>query len=56
MNVVGAGDKWPKGVVFGLKSLEFEEGQLFPIMEHDWEYVSSTVTPLVDNLITKMGL
>jgi multimeric flavodoxin WrbA len=50
MKVVSAGEDWPNGVTFGIKSLRKREGSVFVEIEHNWEEVRGKIAPLVRNM------
>ncbi len=50
MRVVGAGKDHPKGVAFGIKSIDLREGSVFVDIEHDWDQIRLQIAPLVHSL------
>ena len=55
MKVVGAGEQWPNGVAFGVKSLGLAPGAVFVTIEHDWEDIRGRLAPLVKNVLDQIG-
>ncbi len=50
MEVIGAGEEWPNGATFGIKSLTKPADSIFVTIEHDWEAVRQHILPLVENV------
>jgi multimeric flavodoxin WrbA len=55
MNVVGAGEAWPNGVTFGIKSLAQPPDSVFVDIEHDWSAIRQRITPLVDHVLAAIA-
>jgi multimeric flavodoxin WrbA len=55
MNVAGAGEAWPNGVTFGIKSLTQPPGSVFVEIEHDWDSIKQRIAPLVENVIAAVN-
>jgi multimeric flavodoxin WrbA len=53
MQVVGANEKWPYGVAFGVKDISKIEGSIFVKIDHDWNAVRQLITPLVHNVLER---
>lgn len=51
MRVIGAGEQWPNGVTFGIKSLTMPTNSIFVTIEHDWQAIRQRIQPLVENVI-----
>jgi multimeric flavodoxin WrbA len=51
MQVVGANEKWPYGVAFGIEDSHTLPGSIFVRMDHDWEAVQERLRPLVYNVM-----
>jgi multimeric flavodoxin WrbA len=51
MRVIGAGEQWPNGVTFGIKSLTMPTNSIFVTIEHDWQVIRQRIQPLVENVI-----
>jgi NAD(P)H-dependent FMN reductase len=51
MRVIGAGEQWPNGVTFGIKSLTMPTDSIFVTIEHDWQVIRQRIQPLVENVI-----
>jgi multimeric flavodoxin WrbA len=51
MRVIGAGEKWPNGVTFGIKSLTMPTDSIFVTIGHDWQVIRQRIQPLVENVI-----
>jgi multimeric flavodoxin WrbA len=51
MRVIGAGEKWPNGVTFGIRSLELPPDSVFVTIQHDWTAIRQRIQPLVENVI-----
>lgn len=51
MRVIGAGEQWPNGVAFGIKSLTMPSDSIFVTIEHDWQVILQRIQPLVENVI-----
>ena len=54
MQAVGAGEAWPNGVTFGIRSLVKPPGSIFVDIDHDWVEVRSRIRPLVKNMAEKL--
>jgi multimeric flavodoxin WrbA len=52
MRVIGAGEEWPNGVTFGIKSLTMPPDSIFVTIEHDWQVIRQRIQPLVENVIS----
>ena len=50
MNIIGAGEASPRGVTFGIRSLQRRPNTAFVDIEHDWDDVRSRIAPLVHNV------
>ena len=50
MRVIGAGEKCPNGVAFGIRSLDKREDSVFVDIQHDWDEVRKQIVPLVRNM------
>jgi hypothetical protein len=50
MRVIGAGEEWPNGAAFGIRSIEKREGSIFVDIQHDWDEVRRRIAPLVHNV------
>jgi hypothetical protein len=50
VRVIGAGQDWPNGVVFGIRSIEKNPGSIFVDIRHDWDEVRERIAPLVRNV------
>ncbi|HEY3341247.1 MAG TPA: NAD(P)H-dependent oxidoreductase [Anaerolineae bacterium] len=55
MDVVGAGEQWPNGATFGLRSIAKPADSIFVSIEHDWDDVRTRITPLVHNVLARVG-
>ncbi len=55
MQVAPAGEGFPWGTAFGIRSIEYPAGEIFCRIEYDWEVVRERITPLVSNLVRAMG-
>jgi multimeric flavodoxin WrbA len=55
MKVVGAGQEWPYGVVFGVKDISKRKDSIFVHIQHDWEAIRKRITPLVKNVAAFAG-
>lgn len=51
MKVVGANEKWPYGVAFGIKDIIHHTDSIFFTFEHDWASIRTRIKPLVINVI-----
>jgi NAD(P)H-dependent FMN reductase len=51
MRVIGAGDQWPNGVSFGIKSLTMPTDSIFVDIQHDWQTIRQRIQPLVEHVI-----
>jgi multimeric flavodoxin WrbA len=51
LTIVGAGEDWNNGVIFGLKATEQTDDPLQQAMIHEWDEVKQIVTPLIQNLM-----
>jgi hypothetical protein len=51
MRVIGAGEQWPNGVTFGIKSLTMPPDSIFVTIEHDWQVIRQRIQPLVENVL-----
>lgn len=52
---IGLNEKYPRGVVFGLKDetcIKVAKNELFPEISHDWELIKERIKPLVSNVMT----
>jgi multimeric flavodoxin WrbA len=54
MQVVGAGEGWPNGATFGIKSIALPAGSIFVTIEHDWDDIRQRITPLVRNVVAAL--
>ena len=54
MRVIGAGEQWPNGATFGIKSLTMPPGSIFVTIDHDWETIRQRIQPLVENVIAAL--
>jgi multimeric flavodoxin WrbA len=50
VRVIGAGDDWPNGVAFGIRSISKRDDSIFVDIQHDWEEVRRRIAPLVHNV------
>jgi len=55
LRVIGAGEQWPNGVVFGIRSLTLPPGEIFVSIEHDWQAIRQRIQPLVENVVTAVS-
>jgi multimeric flavodoxin WrbA len=55
MDVVGAGEEWPNGATFGVRSITKPANSLFVTIEHDWDDVRARIAPLVTNVLARVG-
>jgi multimeric flavodoxin WrbA len=55
MYVVGAGEQWPNGVTFGIRSITKPADSIFVTIEHDWDDVRARIAPLVQNVLARLG-
>lgn len=55
LKTVGLNEKYPKGVVFGLKDdtcIKEAKNEVFPQIIHDWQVIKDRIKPLVLNVMT----
>ena len=50
LNIIGAGEDLPRGVTFGIRSLQRRPNTAFVDIEHDWADVKARIAPLVHNV------
>jgi len=50
MQVVGANEKWPYGVAFGIQDIVKTEDSIFVKIDHDWDLIRERIRPLVYNV------
>jgi hypothetical protein len=50
MHVVGANEKWPYGVAFGIQNICPENDSIFVKIDHDWPAIRERIAPLVRNV------
>ena len=55
MQVVGASEKWPYGVAFGVKNISKRPDSIFVEIEHDWSSIQERIRPLVANVVQKIA-
>lgn len=51
LRIVGAGESWPKGVAFGIRSIEKKPDSIFVDIEHDWPSIQARIALLVQNVL-----
>ena len=54
MRIIGAGNDWEKGVVFGIRNITKPHGSIFVNIEHDWKLIEGRITPLVENVMNTL--
>jgi multimeric flavodoxin WrbA len=54
MHVVGANEKWPYGVAFGIQNIYPENDSIFVQIEHDWPGIRERIAPLVWNVAVQV--
>jgi multimeric flavodoxin WrbA len=55
MRVIGAGEQWPNGVTFGIRSIAMRPGSIFVDITQDWEAVRARLSPLVTNVVESIS-
>jgi multimeric flavodoxin WrbA len=55
MRVTGAGEGWPKGVVFGIRTIAMRPGSIFVDITQDWDAVRLRLVPLVVNVVANLA-
>ncbi len=54
MQPIGAGEEWPNGVTFGIKSLAKRPDSVFVDIQHDWMEVRERIQPLVSKVLSEV--
>lgn len=51
MDIVGAGEEWPRGVAVPIHTVTCAPDAVFPIQEYDWDDIRARVTPLARGVL-----
>ena len=51
MNIIGAGEEWPRGIAIPVKTVTKDSNSVFPVQEYDWLDIKERIRPLVGNMI-----
>jgi len=54
MDVIGAGEEWPRGVAFPIAIVRKADSSPFPVQIYDWDDVRKRIAPLVYNVAEKL--
>lgn len=54
MRVIGANEKWPYGVAFGIQNLTKPDDSIFVKIDHNWALIRERITPLVRNVAAEV--
>jgi multimeric flavodoxin WrbA len=55
LRVIGAGEGFPNGVSYGIRSITKPEGSIFVDIQQDWDEVRGRLAPLVKNVAAAVG-
>lgn len=53
--IIGAGEEWKNGVIFGIQKFTSSNDPLQPHMVHDWAEVQTIIAPLVANMVKTLS-
>jgi len=53
--IIGAGEQWPTGVVFGTTDITKRTDSIFVDITHDWDCIRTSLTPLLNNVLQYLG-
>lgn len=54
MNIIGAGEEWPRGIAIPVKSVRKDINSIFPVQEYDWLDIKERIKPLVNKVMMEL--
>ncbi|HBL67817.1 MAG TPA: hypothetical protein DDZ70_03820, partial [Firmicutes bacterium] len=55
MNIIGAGEEWPRGIAIPVMTVKKDSNSVFPVQEYDWLDIKERIRPLVSNVMMELS-